>query len=409
VSAFYYAGSFLINFGNYLFHLILIRLLEPARYGEFLTYVSFLYLLAIPSTTISIFVTHRISYYYGKNQKTLINTLFHYLLKKTFPPFLIVSIITILFSSAFASLFKAHPLAFIVLGVNVLLSLFSSIIRSYNTAYHQFNFLTIIGIFETILKIVLVCVLVRFGFGASSGLISIFVSSVLGLWFCFQKIKHSILPKIITKNIPKFTLKDILTSSLIFSSCTLSLISLDILLVRYYFDPHSSGIYSGISMIGRMIFYGIAPITGLLLPIATKKYSSNKNTWSIFYKLGITTFLLGGIGATIFSLKPLLVVSLLSGPAYRESYELLIPMSFSMFIFGLNYFLLTYLIAINQNKANMLLAIFAILQPFFIIIKHQTIRQVVEINLIIQIMMLISLYIYLKNVNHIKSTLHEKS
>ena len=60
-SSLFYFGSLFINFGRYLFHLLLLRFLSPSSYGEFLSYVSLLYLLTIPSGVIQTLVSRDVS------------------------------------------------------------------------------------------------------------------------------------------------------------------------------------------------------------------------------------------------------------------------------------------------------------------------------------------------------------
>src|SRR3989338_982232 len=110
-SAFFYLGSFLLSFGNYLFHLMLLRLLSPAEYGEFLTYISFLYLLTIPNQTISILVTKYVSDFLGKQEGKKMNRFFYYLLSRLLLPAVFLGAIIIISSKLWAELFKAHHLA----------------------------------------------------------------------------------------------------------------------------------------------------------------------------------------------------------------------------------------------------------------------------------------------------------
>ena len=78
-TAFFYFGSFGLNVFRYFFHLILLRFLAPAEYGEFLSYLSLTYLLGIPTGTIATVITKYVAEFKGKGDKTSINLFFHYL------------------------------------------------------------------------------------------------------------------------------------------------------------------------------------------------------------------------------------------------------------------------------------------------------------------------------------------
>lgn len=395
-SATFYLGSFISSVSNYLFHLLLIRLLAPAAYGEFLTYVSLLYLTTVPSGTVSILITKHVSQYYGKKDHSSINLYFYFILARVIIPSLLLGLGVILFSGPLSDLFKAEPFAFVVLGISIVTSLLGSILGSYILAFQQFIFSTILSFAGIIFKILLAFIFIKLGLGATGGIIAVFVSGLVSLIVLFIRIKPAIVPKIsgtISKNIK---IKNLLTYSLIFSTGTLSLMSADVLLVRLYFSPHQSGLYAGLSMLGRMIYFGIIPLSGLLLPLATSRFASQNNTKKIFYKLGLASLGLGGVGVTIFSLYPSLVISLLSGINYLAINSLLPLFSLSMLIFALNYYLLTYLIAVNKQSANLILLLATLIQPLLIALFHQSLNQVVNINLTIQASMLAGLLFYYK-------------
>lgn len=395
-SGVYYLGSLIGNFGGYLFHLILLRLLTPAIYGEFLTYVSFLYLLAIPSGTISVFVTKYIANRHGKNNVLAINNFFYLILGKIIAPLTTIGILVIIFAPSLSVLFKANPSAFIVLGLNVVISLLSSVIRSYVLAFQHYFFNTAVVVSETLIKIILAYFFIMLGYGATGGVLALLITSLTSLVICFLKIKPALIPKLSKKTKTKIKLRRIFTNSFIYSAGFLSLMSTDVILVRLYFDTHTSGLYSGLSMLGRMIFYGTTPLAGFLLPFVANRYAKKQKTKIVFLKLGIVTTILGVIGLSIFTLIPEKIIIIISGSNYLENIPLLPKFSLTMFFFSINYFILTYLISINRSQANWILLIGTLLQVILIQIFHQTISQIININLIIQIYLLISLILFYK-------------
>jgi len=395
-SAIFYFGSLVSNISGYLFHLILIRLLAPAAYGEFLTYISFLYLLAIPSSTIGVFVTKYVADCYGKNDTVRINKFFYLVLQKIIVPFSAIGLLTILAAPLLSSLFKAHSIAFVVLGISVIVSLLASIIRSYALAFQYYVESTIVTIAEALTKIILAFILIRLGLAATGGVIALLATSLIGLLLYFYKIKPAILPRIEkTVNI-NIDLRKIFTYALIYSAGILSLMSVDVILVRLFFDPHTSGLYSGLSMLGRIIFYGTTPLVGMLLPFVTNRFAKKQTTKPVFLKLGLTTVFFGSVGLFAFTVKPALFITLISGNNYLENVLLLPKFSLYMFIFSVNYFILTYLMSVNRPQANWLLLLASISQALFIFCFHQSLLQIIDINLIIQICLLISLSLFYK-------------
>ena len=395
-SVIYYLGNFTISIGNYLFHLLLIHLLVPAAYGEFLAYVSFLYLITIPSNTVSILVTKSIAHYYGNQDHSSINHFFYFILGKILFPVILLASFVVLFSNQLSFLLKAHPLAFVILGISIISSFLGSILRSYISAFHQFVFITVVSFLEILIRAIITILLIKLGLSATGAVVAMLVSGFISIVVIFIKLKPVIFPKHTGNFLPHITLKSSLIYSLIYSAGTLSLLSIDVLLVRFYFNPHQSGLYAGLSMLGRIIYFGVVPLSSLLLPLTASRFAKKTKTKTILHKLGASTIILGLTGLAIFSFFPNLVIKLLTGNSYLEISYLLPKFSLAMFIYALSYFLLTFLIAVNKQSANFVLLFFSLLQPLIIIFWHLSLDQVVNNNLLIQSLLLLSLLIYYK-------------
>lgn len=182
--------------------------------------------------------------------------------------------------------------------------------------------------------------------------------------------------------------------SLVFSAGSLSLLSLDVLLVRLFFTPIESGIYSAVSVLARMIFYGLIPFASLMLPFVSRRFAASLPTKTVLYKILTVVILFGIFGVLIFDNFPVQVISILSGENYLAGAKILPLFSASLLFLSLSYILLSYLIAINKNKSTLVLAVFFIIQPILISLMHQSLYQVVVINLSIQVCLFVSLLIY---------------
>ena len=393
-SAVFYVGSFVSNIFNYLFHLMLLRLLAPEAYGEFLSYISFLYLITIPAETVSTLVTKYIASYRGRHDQTSIKRFFYLMLYRVVIPSAVLSLVIILASGFLASTFKAHPAAFVVLGVNIILTFFSAIVGSYLLAFQGYIFNVVASLIGIILKIAIAYGLVSRGSGALGGVIATFISGMVTAGIIFFKIKPAVYPN--AKGHPKLDIKisQFFTYSFILSAGSLSLISSDVLLVRYFFPEHASGIYSALSVLARMIYFGLAPLSMLMIPIVASRFSAGIKTKEVLYKLSIAMLILGGIGTTIFWSAPDLVVRLLSGQQYQAVGSLLGVATLAMMLFSLSRLILLYFMSVGHQRANLFLLAALVAQPVLIFLFHQSLSQIIHINLIIQFCLLTSLLLY---------------
>jgi len=230
--------------------------------------------------------------------------------------------------------------------------------------------------------------------GATGAVLGQLLAGVIVSIILFYSIKDSLIPRQASKKKTKFNLSGFTGYSFIFVLGTASLISTDILMVRSLFDSHTSGLYSSLSILGRMILFGLTPISALVLPIAAHRHSKNISTNSTFLKLGLVIVSFGIIGATIFSIFPVQIISLLSGAAYLEAAPLLSYVAFSMAFLAFSQFITTYLMATGRPKANLLLFAATILQPVCIYFSRNSITNTVQINFALQLVLFASLVIY---------------
>jgi len=394
-TAIFYFGSFGLSVFRYLFHLILLRFLAPAEYGEFFSYLSLTYLLGIPTGTIATVITKYVAEFKGKGDKTSINLFFHYLIRTVTPLAVFLGLALILLSGPLSFIFKAHSLAFIVLGISVFISLYQTIIGSYLVAYQKFVFQTVLGLVSILLTIVFSILLIKFGFGATGAVIGQLLGSVVTSIIIFLNIRPSVYPKIVTKNPPHFSLGGFMGYSFIYALGTMSLISTDVLMVRALFNPHLSVIYSSLSILGRMILFGLTPLISLVLPMASHRQSAFGSAKTILIKLGSVTVIFGIVGAGIFSLFPTLIIRILSGAAYLEAAPFLSVFAFTMVFLALSQFILAYLLALSHPRATLLLLSATVIQPFLFYVFRGSFSLVIWSNFAIHLLLLSSLIFFL--------------
>jgi O-antigen/teichoic acid export membrane protein len=390
-TAVFYFGSFGLSIFRYLFHLILLRFLAPAEYGEFLSYLSLIYLLGIPTGTIGTVITKYVAEFKGKDDKVSVNLFFHYLIRTFTPISLVLGTALILLSGPLATVFKAHSLAFVILGISVFISLYQTIIFSYIAAFQKFIFQTIVGLVGVLVTIAISIFLIRLGFGATGAVIGQIAGSLTATLLVYLNIKSSVSPKILVNRSAHFSMGGFMGYSFLYALGTMSLISTDVLVVRALFDPHLSGIYSALSILGRMILFGLTPLVALVLPMASHRYAASGSAKSILVKLGTVIILFGVIGAGIFSFFPALIIRVLSGSAYLEAAPFLSIFAFTMVFFALSQFFLAYLMAIGRPQANRLLLVATLVQPLLFYVFRGSFSLVIWSNFGLHLVLAISL------------------
>lgn len=394
-SLIFYSGNFSLSILRYVFHLVLLRLLTPSEYGEFLTFLSLIYLLSIPTNTIATITTKSVSNFLGKKDSNSINAFFYYIFQKTFYPLLIVGFTVALLSTPLSHLFNASNIAFIVLGISSLTSPLQTIVSSYLLGLHLLIKYSVFGLITAVSTILLSFLLIYLGFGSLGAVVGQVAGSLVATAIALLWIKPNIFPKQQTTSKFNMNLKSLTNFALLNSSATLSFMSVDILLARIILDAHQSGIYSSLSVIGRTIIFGLSPLSTLVLTYASKKHASGARLLPMFQKLGLVIFVLGLSGAAIFNLFPHQIASILGGANFQETGKYLGLFSFSMVLFSWNQFLLAFFNGIGKESNNKYFAFFALLQPIAILLIAKDISTMVFISLGLQLGLFLCLLLLL--------------
>lgn len=383
-TAFFYFGNFAVSIGRYLFHVLLMRLLLPSEYGEFLAYLSLLYILGIPNATISSVVVKFVSDFRGKEDRHSIKALFYHLIKQLTPVSLSLGLVLILLSGTLSSALKALPVAFVILGISIFISLISTVVRSYLLAFQHLIAQIIIGLVEVLTTLFLASIFIFMGLSATGAVLAQILAGIVSLLISLWVIRGDIYPYV-SKAKLNFSLGSFTGYSLIYALGSTSLISTDVLMVRYFLTEHLSGIYSSLAVIGRATYFGLGPLISLILPIASHRHSWSGSSKSVFYKLGAVILFIGLLSTAIFVIFPELVISLISsGGNYLQAAGYLPVFALAILIFSLNLFLINYFMAIGKPEINLYLLIITILQPIVIFFFHENISQIVWTNLLIE-------------------------
>jgi O-antigen/teichoic acid export membrane protein len=173
-----------------------------------------------------------------------------------------------------------------------------------------------------------------------------------------------------------------------------SLYSFDIVLVRHFFTPGQSGLYSAIATLGKVIFYASSAVTLVLFPVLSERTAKREPVGKIL-TIALSLVSIISVGVTfIYFIAPAFVIQLLFGSSYNgaSSYLGLFACFISLYSLG-NVFVLTCL-AVNKLSIWIITLIAAIVQAILISIFHQTIMDIIIVNIGVTAVFVLSAFIY---------------
>lgn len=393
-----FAGSFIMIFGsnavsflNYIYHIVMPRMLGPANYGEVAAIISLIGLLGVIPGSLNLVIIKYISS--AKNDEE-VSSLISWLKNKVLITSLFFSLAIFLVSPFISSFLHINKIYYLILvSVSLLFSIQSLFNRSVLQGVLRFKEMVISMLAENIIKLLAGILLVYLGFqvgGAMAGLvISAFFGWYITNFFLHYQGRQTNVVKINSRQVLAFTIP-----VLIQSMAVTSLYSSDVILVKHFFSSHDAGIYAALSNLGKIIFFGAGPISAVMFPLVAKRNAKGENYKKIFILSLLATVLFSISILLLYWLYPNLAISLLFGAKYLEAANLLVWFGLFMTLFTLSSLFISYSLSLEKTSIVILPFIAAIGQIILIWFFHQTLYTVIIISIISAALLLASLLIY---------------
>ena len=377
-----FLGSLITGLFNYLYHLITGRMFTPSQYGLLesliaLSYFSGVLVQAFSFSVIGLTAKAPEKEIYGISKKLELEVI-----KISFF-ILLIFLISYPLSQKFLKLPDFG--LFLILGLLIVLSFFSTIYSSILQAKLKFFVFSLLIVFQALIKFIFATIFIYLGLkvlGALSGIVistiaAIFIGRLLIKKYWNNLNKKTAVIKKLPEKFWSFSLLSLLTIlglNSIYSS--------DILLVRFYFSEFESGIYAAGSIIGKIIFFASTAILLVTFPIFIKNKDNKKKLLKYFNFSFLFLALICLFSVVIYKNHPLFVINLLYGKKYCETANLLF--SFSIFVSLLALFNLPVqlLLALKSYWSVFLSLGTTILQIFLIIINHQSLQIIINNSII---------------------------
>lgn len=383
-------GATLANFLNYLFHLIIGRMLGPSDYGELVAVITLIGFLGMIPSSLNLVVVKYISA--AKNKKEALGLVNWFrnktLILSTF--FLFLIIVTSPLVTSYLNLTNIYYL--FLVAVAFFFSLLSFLNRSILQGLLRFKEMVINLLSENFIKLLLSIILVFIGFQVGGVMVGFVLSAFLG-WnisnYYLRDYKKQVSVVVKIKPIVFFIIPVFIQSISI-----TALYSSDIILVKHFFPSYEAGVYAALSTLGKIIFFGAAPISAVMFPLVSQMHSKGQTYNKVFiYSLFITSiFALSML--IVYWLFPNFIINLLYGTAYQQAAYLLVWFGIFITMFTISTLLINFYLSIGLTRIVILPLIASIIQIIGIYLFHHTLLEVIIVSIIVTALLLGVLLIY---------------
>lgn len=390
-------GGLVANFFHFLFNLFMSRNLSVADYGTLASIVSLIGFPGLILAALNPLVVSFAGESFAKNELGQIRAFYIKLIKFLSGIGLLLTLLFVLFSGNISSFFHIGNMLVMYFAAFII---FLSFLGVVNLALLQaklaFGFQVFLSLLGAVIKLLLGVLFVYLGFAVNGAVFALAVSGLFLYVASFFPVKFLFNKKLISEY--TVTTKELFSYG-IPSALTLfgltSFISSDVLLVKHFFPSEMAGIYAGMSLMGKVIFYIIAPIIGVMFPIIVRKHSKSENFNSTFlfslFLVSVPSFFL----TLIYFIFPKIAILFF---LKKTEYQVIAPMLgfFGIFIslYCLLFITANFYLSIKKTNVYIPILIGAILQVILISIYHENFLQIITISTSITFLLVLGLLVY---------------
>lgn len=169
--------------------------------------------------------------------------------------------------------------------------------------------------------------------------------------------------------------------------------SIDVIVVKHYFDPTTAGLYAGVATVARIIFFLTMSIAMVLLSLVQVQAPHAQNQKVLIKSLSLTM----AVGLPVLALcvfLPSAITTLLMGQAYQDVAALLPRLATAVFVVAILNVFVSYYLALRRFMIAPVLAIGALTTYALLYLNHASLIDIVNGLLIGSLVMLAALVLW---------------
>lgn len=376
------AGSLIGSFLNYLFHFIVGRSLAPAEYGILVSLFSILYIVGIPGGVLGTTATKFASQYKARNDFEAVTAALVFVEKIVAVLGMVLFGLAFVFRNWLAEFLKiSDPRLPVFFFVFITFSFLGAIPMGFLRGLSRFKAFSFISALGSLFRIFLGAGLALLGFGIWGVVGGLVVTTLLVFVVCLLLLKKNLRSRFEESS---FSPADLMGYALPTTAVLLALVFLyntDVVLVKHFFSPEEAGIYSSVVTMGRIIFFGLSSVMLVAFPMASEKHESGGNPFKILKNSLMLVVLGAAAGILGYFLLPRLLVGVFFGANYLPAVPYLGPFALFMGLYAIVDLVSRFFLSINDFRPAIFLVVFAFLQAVLIYFFHETLFQVIFVNI----------------------------
>ena len=393
MNSLFFVSTTLVNLGNYVFNLLLGRILGPTQFADLSVIVTLLLILTFATTALSTTIAQFTAIYTAQGNMEQVAALCRWGRQRACALGIALFLLLAFCSPFLASLFhmrSSQP--FIILGCGLPLFFLLAIERGVLQGRTDFKRLALSQQAEMWIRLLGALALVMLGLSVNGAVGGVVLSFVAAWYVAYMKRSSS--TAIPLSTVEKTRVLRYIGPVVLGLLGQILINNSDILLVKHFFPSQDAGQYAALALIGRMVFFATWSVVMVMFPLVTRRQQKHEEHRSLlWYSLGIVALVSSAIilASLVF---PGLAVNILFGKQYLSIAPLLWLYALATAFYALANVIVTYHLSLGNGKGNYVVLLAGIAQVVGLSYWHTTLLLVVLVQVCIMGGLLLALIIW---------------
>ena len=374
-------GMMAANGGNYVLNLLLGRWLEPAEFADANLMVTLMLLVTAIAIALQLVAARYAGIHQARGTDDRAEAMAAWLRRAAIRTGLVLMAVLALPATMWADVFNTESAwPFVILAVGMPAYLVQAVGRGVMQGRLDFGRLAVTFLVEMIVRVSAGLTLVAVGFGVNGATFGLTLSFLATWWVVrrMQPVRGE--PVLSTGELGD--LRIYVGPVLVLLIGQIIINNGDVMIVKSTFDGDTAGVYAAIALIGRAVFFLSWSAVTTLFPAVAQRHETNTKS---------TGLLLGGVGVVGAACAVMILFAALFGDRfftgmfgaeYGGVNSLLVGYAIATSMFAVANLIVTHQLSAGHGRESTILVIGAVFQTGLLLAFHDTMRIVVNDQLI---------------------------
>lgn len=375
-----FCATLVWQFSNFAFNVVGAHELGPEMYGVLAAAMGLSYLLNPIIQAVQTVASRESTSVIVDDQASQIRAIVNYYLLRVGGAAVALAALVIVLSPLISRALRLNSAVLVaIFGLVIPTLVATGIVRGVHQGTRRFGRYALGTIAEGVTKITAaVAFLILVSRAPVSGMLALLASAVVALAVNVVLLRH--FPKSAKRFHPVHVSIRYSLSTFIVFGLQAILLSVDTIAARLTLPAHSAGVYAGISLAGKIVYFATTALTAFLFPIFSARIDRGLETRRWLWISMILVATVSSVVVAFFSWAPYLVTKLLLGSRYN-SIALDIRIMGGIFaIYAMAMLLATYLLARRQRGISIALALAVAVQIGGFAMFHGSVNDLMRVE-----------------------------